>query len=223
MAIILVDTETTGVGATDKVCEIAWREIDMDFNIVAQHESLINPGKHIPPGASAVNGITDDMVVEAPTLAEYMASHGAPLSGDNVLFIAHNASFDYRFLKEHLHENTTQLCTLKCSRRLYPSLETHKQGALAYHFGFPMDRSKAHSAGGDLDVLLYLLKQLVADNGGNIHDLLELQTKPIPNQKIGFGKHKGTLLKDLPRDYVHWLLNKTENLDPELRSALAAL
>ena len=223
MEIFLVDTETTGVGSTDKVCEIAYREIDIDFNIVAQHESLINPGKHIPPGASAVNGITDDMVVEAPTLDEYMASHGTKLRGDNVLFIAHHSAFDFRFLKEHLHENTVQLCTLKCSRRLYPNLETHKQAALAYHFGFPMDRSKAHSAGGDLDVLLHLLKQLVADNGGTILDLLELQTKPIPNQKIGFGKHKGTLLKNLPKDYVHWLLNKTENLDPELRVALEAL
>ena len=67
---LLVDTETTGISVSDKVCEMAYVEIDDAFNVIRSGNSLINPGIPINYAASAVNGITDVMVKDAPTLDE---------------------------------------------------------------------------------------------------------------------------------------------------------
>ena len=75
---VLVKVATTGLGATDRIIEIAC--IDTQGSMLL--ESLVNPGRKIPDSAVRVHGIDNDMVVDAPTLdeiwtklAEIMASH----------------------------------------------------------------------------------------------------------------------------------------------------
>lgn len=219
---LLVDTETTGISAEDKVCEMAYVEIDDAFNVIRSGNSLINPGIPINYAASAVNGITDVMVKDAPALEDYMLSEGSPLRGE-VTLIAHNLDFDFRFLKQYTDEGVGKLCTLKCARVLYPDAANHKQGTLAAMLGIHVAREKAHSADGDLDVLLQLLQCLCRDAGTDLYGLLEVQRRPRPIKVMPWGKHKGMKLADLPSSYVHWLLNKCENLDADLRTALLAL
>ena len=219
---LLVDTETTGISAEDKVCEMAYVEIDDAFNVIRSGNSLINPGIPINYVASAVNGITDVMVKDAPTLEDYMLSEGSPLRGE-VTLIAHNLDFDFRFLKAYTDDSVGKLCTLKCARVLYPDAANHKQGTLAAMLGIQVAREKAHSADGDLDVLLQLLQHLCRDADTDLYGLLEVQRRPRPIKKMPFGKHRGVPLKDLPANYIFWLLNKAENLDADLRTALLAL
>lgn len=219
---LLVDTETTGISAEDKVCEMAYVEIDDAFNVIRSGNSLINPGIPIHYAASSVNGITDVMVKDAPTLEDYMLSEGSPLRGE-VTLIAHNLDFDFRFLKQYADEGVGKLCTLKCARVLYPDAANHKQGTLAAMLGIQVAREKAHSADGDLDVLLQLLKHLCQDADTDLYGLLEVQRRPRPISKMPFGKHKGVPLAELPNNYIFWLLNKAENLDADLRTALLAL
>ena len=219
---LLVDTETTGISAEDKVCEMAYVEIDDAFNVVRSGNSLINPGIPIHYAASSVNGITDVMVKDAPTLEDYMLSEGSPLRGE-VTLIAHNLDFDFRFLKQYTDDGVGKLCTLKCARVLYPDAANHKQGTLAAMLGIQVAREKAHSADGDLDVLLQLLQCLCRDAGTDLYGLLEVQRRPRPISKMPFGKHKGVPLAELPNNYIFWLLNKAENLDADLRTALLAL
>ncbi len=223
MRFILADTETTGVKATDAVCEVAYREIDSDFNTVREGASLINPGMPIHYAASAVNGITDAMVADAPMISDYFESVGNPLMGDDVVMIAHNAAFDFRFLQPHMSEAAQTLCTLKCARVVYPAAENHKQGTLAAMLGIVVAREKAHSADGDLDVLAQLLQCLCRDAGCGLEGLLEVQTRKRKILTMPFGKHKSKLLSDLPKDYIHWMLHKAENLDGDLRASLMAL
>ena len=219
---LLVDTETTGISAEDKVCEMAYVEIDDAFNVVRSGNSLINPGIPINYAASAVNGITDVMVKDAPTLEDYMLSEGSPLRGE-VTLIAHNLDFDFRFLKAYTDDSVGKLCTLKCARVLYPDAANHKQGTLAAMLGIQVAREKAHSADGDLDVLLQLLQHLCRDADTDLYGLLEVQRRPRPIKNMPFGKHRGVPLKDLPANYIFWLLNKADNLDADLRTALLAL
>ena len=219
---LLVDTETTGISAEDKVCEMAYVEIDDAFNVIRSGNSLINPGIPIHYAASSINGITDVMVKDAPTLDDYMLSEGSPLQGE-VTLIAHNLDFDFRFLKQYADEGVGKLCTLKCARVLYPEAANHKQGTLAAMLGIQVAREKAHSADGDLDVLLQLLQCLCRDAGTDLYGLLEVQRRPRPISKMPFGKHKGVPLAELPNNYIFWLLNKAENLDADLRTALLAL
>ena len=219
---LLVDTVTTGISAEDKVCEMAYVEIDDAFNVIRSGNSLINPGIPIHYAASAVNGITDVMVKDAPTLEDYMLSEGSPLRGE-VTLIAHNLDFDFRFLKAYTDDSVGKLCTLKCARVLYPEAANHKQGTLAAMLGIQGAREKAHSADGDLDVLLQLLQCLCRDAGTDLYGLLEVQRRPRPIKVMPFGKWKGTKLEDLPADYVYWLTHKADNIDADLRTALLAL
>ena len=222
MRFILGDVETTGVRPTDTVCEVAYREIDLDFNTIREGSSLINPGQPIPPGASAVNGITDSMVIGAPTLDEFMAAHGDPFNVPEAVFVAHNAAFDLRYLGPYLPADALSLCTLACARRLYPNADNHKQGTLAYMLELPIDRSTAHSAEGDLDVLTYLIKRMCQDADCDLPGLLEVQSRRLAITKMPFGKHKGDPLDSLRPNYVSWLLS-LDNLDPDLRHALENL
>jgi DNA polymerase III epsilon subunit-like protein len=217
---ILADTETTGIKTSDMVCEVAYREVDANLETVGEGQSLINPGMPIHYAASAVNGITDAMVADAPTLPDYFAAQGNPLVGENVVLVCHNAAFDHRFLSPHMTEGSQTLCTLKCARIVYPDAENHKQSTLAAMLGISVPREKAHSADGDLDVLHQLLVCLCRDAGCSIEGLLEVQTRKRKIKSMPFGKHRGKALADLPDDYVHWLLHKAENLDGDLRASL---
>ena len=220
MRYFLVDTETTGVGATDKVCEIAYLEIDSNFNQLGGDVSLINPQKPIPSGASAVNGIIDSMVANAPLLEDYLAD--GKLYVEDMVFIAHNSSFDFGFLKSYLHPSTQQLCTLRASRVIYPNADSHKQAALAYSLGLEIDRSTAHSAGGDLMVLRQLLQRMCADHQCAIADLIKAANAPRKINSMPFGKHKGKSLKELPKSYISWLLGEA-TIDDDLRASLMAI
>ena len=220
--IFLADVETTGVSPTDMICEIAYRHIDESFNVLKSECSLINPGMPIPHGASAVNGITDDMVADSPRIGEYMARAGFPLMGEDVTLVAHNVAFDFKYLSPFMSEGIDLIDTLRCARLLYPEADNHKQSTLAYHLGLGMDRSKAHSADGDLDVLQQLLARICKDAGCGVLELVEFQKQPVKVETIGFGKHKGKKLVDLDSGYIRWLLN-LDNLDPDLRAALLAL
>ena len=223
MRFFLADVETTGVKADDSVCEIAWCEISESMEVTHQGYSLINPGKPIHYAASAINGITDEMVTSSPTLEEYMDAENYPLHGDDVVLIAHSASFDHRFLKGYMSESAKVLCTLKLARRLYPDAENHKQATLAAMLGVKVSREKAHSADGDLLVLLQILKRMCLDSECSLTELLHIQAIPRKIVTMPFGKHKGQKLSSLPASYVKWVLSEVKNLEEDLRIALSAV
>lgn len=222
MRFILGDTETTGVSTSDAVCEVALAEVDDNLEIVRGYASLINPGMPIHYAASAVNGITDAMVADSPTLEGFLAACGDPLMGEDVVLICHNAAFDYRFLKPHMSDGAQTLCTLKVARALYPEAANHKQSTIAAMLGIQVAREKAHSADGDLDVLLQMLRCMCRDAETDLAGLMEIQSRPRQIKTMPFGKHKGVALKDMPKTYVTWLLG-TANIDEDLKLSLQAL
>ena len=92
-----VDLETTGATAThDRITEIGIVEVDAD-GTVREWQQLVNPGMRIPPFIEQLTGISNDMVADAPPFETVAAETMKRLEGR--LFIAHNARFDYGFLK----------------------------------------------------------------------------------------------------------------------------
>lgn len=223
MRFLILDTETTGLSKDDKICEIAFSEVDADLNVLTSGRSLINPERPISHGAGAVNGLTDAMVADAPTIEEYMAGEGRALVGDDVVVVAHSAAFDMKYLQPHLTEGTQSLCTLKVARIIYPDADNHKLVTLAYMLNILGERGQAHSASGDVAQLIEVLRCMLRDSGHTLEELIHVQNIPVVVTKINFGKHKGTKLCDLPSDYINWLLTKCTNLNPDLRAALLAL
>jgi len=136
-----VDIETTGLTAPrDRITEIGIVEVDDDG--VREWSSLINPETQIPNSIQAYTGITDDMVRDAPTFEEIAKETLARLNGR--LFIAHNARFDYSFLKASFRRagyefRPTVLCTVRLSRKLYPEYRKHNLDSLIERHGLSVN------------------------------------------------------------------------------------
>ena len=98
LAFTFVDVETTGLtpATGDRVCEIALLRVQGDREL-ARFESLVHPQRPMPPDALAVHGITDAMLVGAPTFATLLPQIHALLQ--DAVLVAHNAHFDVGFLR----------------------------------------------------------------------------------------------------------------------------
>ena len=220
--IIILDTETAGLkppaNGGSGVCDIALMVVNEDFDVLWQTESLIDPGCAISPEAMGVHHITEEMVWDKPTLLEFMEMHEMPLYDADVV-IGHHVEFDCRFLMDYLPEDFKSLDTLKLARNAWPDAESHKLQTLRYTF--KLDAGDAHRAMGDVITTLNLAKHLMAWYGTDFNGLMSLMSAPLSlDTKIHFGKHRGERLRDLPKNYVDWLLNKAD-IDPDLRAALA--
>ena len=96
MRFIAFDLETTGImPGVDRIVEVgAVRFINGELDAV--FSTLVDPLMSIPAGASAVNGITDDMVTGKPRIGDLLEAL-SDFCGDDIL-VAHNAAFDMSFL-----------------------------------------------------------------------------------------------------------------------------
>src|SRR5436309_1672734 len=94
----VVDCETTGVGPdTDEIVSLALVLLDNNGVEINRFSSLVRPSAPIPSAASALHGIHDEDVIDAPTFAQ-LAEPLLRLLGGRV-FVAHNASFDLAMLQ----------------------------------------------------------------------------------------------------------------------------
>lgn len=141
MEFIAFDLETTGIQPkTDAIVEIGAVRFE-GIEPVGSFCTLINPGRPIPPEASAVNGISDDMVADQPAI-ETVLKEFAEFCGDLPL-VAHNAPFDFKFLLNAVETHKAKapsgvvLDSCALSRVVFPGMINYKLGTLVNHFGFP--------------------------------------------------------------------------------------
>ncbi len=165
----VVDIETTGAyAAANGITEISVYVFDGQ-KITEQFETLINPGQPIPYYIQSMTGITDKMVATAPRFEE-VAEKIYSLLHDKI-FVAHNVSFDYSFVKSHLKQsgfelNTKKLCTVRMGRKIFPGLPSYSLGNLCQSLGITIyDR---HRAGGDAEATVKVLQQLIENDNENL-------------------------------------------------------
>ena len=141
MKFIAFDLETTGIKPSENMIVEIGAVLFDGAKAVNTYGTLIDPGVPIPPDASAVNGITDDMVRGMPQIANVLSDF-ADFCGELPL-VAHNAPFDFKFLLEDikLHQSAAPkgavLDTLPLARKCFPGLSNYKLGTLVRHFDFP--------------------------------------------------------------------------------------
>jgi DNA polymerase-3 subunit epsilon len=158
----IIDIETTGLNARkDRITEIAIFIHDGE-KIVGKFESLINPECRIPYHITALTGISNKMVSEAPRFFE-VAKKIVEMT-DGMVFVAHNASFDYNFIrcefKRLLYDYSRKtLCTKKLSRKLMPGIHSYGLGSLVKILNFK--NPARHRAAGDALTTVYLLEHLM--------------------------------------------------------------
>lgn len=156
-----VDLETTGTSTTrDRVTEIGI--VLVDDNGVREWSRLVYPEMRIPAYIEQMTGITNQMVEKAPPFAKVAEEVTELLQGR--LFVAHNARFDYGFLKNEfkrigLSYQQSVLCTVKLSRALFPKYHRHNLDSLIERHGLSVvDR---HRALGDAQLIYQFWQHLL--------------------------------------------------------------
>ena len=164
----IVDIETTGTNATyNCITEVAIYVHDGD-KIVDEWHSLINPKREIPPFIIQMTGITNEMVADAPEFAD-VAEEIYTMLHDKI-FVAHNAGFDYGFIKSHLLENgyelkSKKLCTVRLSRKIFPGFKSYSLGRLCESLGVQIENR--HRAAGDALATAKIFGMLIQKDTGN--------------------------------------------------------
>lgn len=175
----VVDVETTG-GAHyrgHRVIDISIVEV-LGGAVVDEYETLVNPGRGVPPAITALTGITTSMVSPAPYFEHVAEEIEARLAGR--VFVAHNATFDWGFVSSELLRanvdvpDVPRVCTVRMCRRLVPALRRRNLDVVTRHFGVEIHaRHRAH--GDALATARVLLRLLDEAAGQGIEDLATLQ------------------------------------------------
>lgn len=217
--IFIADVETTGLDPTqDKIVELSFVEINEDFEEICRLSTKVNPQRSICAAASAAHGIIDADVSEAPLLEEVLQGFSSDYFEDAFL-IAHNAQFDQRFLDYYWNIQGV-FCTLRAARLMYPDAPNHQLQTLRYFLNLDVDRgAAAHSAEGDVEILVALLRRMLKDSGDSLPEFVELMLEPVEVDVMPFGRHKGCTLRSLPLSYVKWL-RTLPDLDSDLAASL---
>lgn len=184
--IAVLDTETTGLyPSTDRLVEIAIMLLQVERNtgrlvqVLDSYQELQDPGRPIPPIATAIHGITDAMV-KGRRIDE---GRVAAMLRQADLVVAHNSGFDKGFVRQVVPEVDTFIWGCSCRgipwRRLHPRLDSTKLQHLATTLAVP--GGTAHRAMGDVETTVNLV--LLPDPLGNAH-LLHLINRKLPGPKV---------------------------------------
>ncbi len=161
--VAFVDIETTGgslslhriidvavIGATGDRVDFEW-------------QSLVNPGVYVPAGITALTGIDNEMLLDAPPFERIAKELRERLEGR--VFVAHNVRFDYGFIRREFAAIGTpwrspNLCTVRLSRALYPEMPRHNLDAVMEHHGIVIENR--HRAMPDAQALLAFWRRVRA-------------------------------------------------------------
>ena len=235
-AFVLLDTETTGAGETDRICQLAFLALRGREEPKA-YMDYCKPPVPISFGAMSVHHITPEMVENAPSFHETEAARAlAGLNTPENIAVIHNAPFDLGMLaKEDLIWQGPVIDTYRCIRHLQPDLESHALQQLRYALGFYREEEafadrlgyavEAHDAMGDVIVLHFLMSYLLERVGRSqtgVQELIALTLKPIFVKTFRFGKYKGSEVRQVfadDNDYFQWAVRKMDS-DPDLSYTL---
>lgn len=157
----IVDLETTGLSPVkDRIIDVGIIRVE-NGEIVSEFESLVNPLTYIPEEILAFTGIDKPSLERAPVWEE-LSGQIRQLLTDSV-FVAHNARFDYGFIKNEFKRfeqvfNAKTLCTVKLSRHIAPGLQSYSLDNLISEFDLTV--SRRHRAYDDARAIYDLLNKL---------------------------------------------------------------
>ena len=226
MPVVFMDLETTGLSLTqDRIVEIAMLKVNPDGSQVKKRK-LINPEKPIPPEVTAIHGISDEMVKDAPIfkvaaneIKQFM--DGCDLAGYN------SNKFDWPLLMEEflrcgLDFEITDRKLLDV-QRIYHVMEPRNLSA-AYKFYCDQTLENAHSAEADVNATWEVFEaqiQKYDQLGNTIESVLQqigedeiidfARRFVMENGKavFNFGKHKGKVVEDVLKNepsYYDWMM-----------------
>lgn len=212
---VCVDCETTGLDVKeDCIIEVAAICFNGD-EIFDQYETLVDPGRLIPPESTKIHHITDAMVKGKPSVKEILPELLAFI-GDHII-IGHGIGFDIDVIT-YAAENAGIPCQLRKNlsidtlrmARLYGESPVNSLGYLSRHFNIEADG--AHRAMNDVIMNRAVFGQL-AKPYKSAQELLKILKKPVKMKNMPLGKHKGRPMREIPLEYLKWAASKDFDRD----------
>ncbi len=164
--VVVLDFETTGLSPLrgDRAIEIGAVRI-VKGQITERFQQLMNPGRRISSFIEDYTGISNAMLADSPPCETVMAQFADFLGEDNL--VAHNASFDQRFLEAELARVKKPIagsfgCSMLLSRRIYPDAPSHRLGSLVAYKKLPND-GVFHRALADSEMTAHLWLNMLED------------------------------------------------------------
>lgn len=213
MKLRVIDFETTGNTAQDAVCEIGYCDVfpaETGATVSETHQFFTNPNRPMPPEARAVHHISDAALKGARPISDgFMVLMGGDEGQPPDIFVAHSAEFERMFFSGG---SVPWICTLKVARRVWPDCPSHSNQCLRYWLELDLASDRAmppHRAGPDAYVTARILSLALKEM--TVDDMIRVTKEPslIPGA-IRFGKHKGAGWLEVPRDYLWWIVSKSD-------------
>ena len=160
---ICFDLETTGLNANnDKIIEIGAIRVK-NHEIVDEFCTFVDPLTKLSPKTTELTGITDEMLVGAPSQKSALEKF-IEFCGESPVLVAHNANFDVSFIKalskrENIKFDFTYVDTVPMSRALIMSIKNHKLDTVAKFLKIP--EFNHHRASDDAKALAYIFIELL--------------------------------------------------------------
>ncbi len=223
--LIFIDTETTGLEKNDKIISIAL--VIVENGNVTTKTDLINEGKKIPPKASSINHITNEMIKGKPELQDSETFKFLKLNNIyDVTLISHNIKFDLEMLSSACGFvwQGKIIDTLRVSKHLMPECEEYSLQFLRYELKLYKDEKEKtipHEALSDARLIKQLYECLLELSSKE--NMYELSVKNVLMNKFEFGKYSGRYIEEismLDRGYLEWMLNNILDLDEDLRYSI---
>lgn len=212
---VIFDLETTGISPNyDEVIEISALKVK-GGEVVDEFNTLVNPGRKIPFGATKVNGITNAMVAEAPAFSQVLAefldfAEGLVLVGHNI------ARFDMKFIwrdaEQYFGEipQNNYVDTLQVARKHLPNMEHHRLVDLAEHYGISPEG--AHRALNDCYMNQKVYECMVAEmREAHQKRLEEARKKAAETANAGTSANADQMAVNSLNNLAHSNRNQTQN------------
>lgn len=164
--LVVLDFETSGLSPAlgDRPIEIG-AVLIRSGRVVDQFQSLMNPGFKVSSFIQDYTGISNKMLATAPPCESVMAAFAAFITGSDL--VAHNASFDSKFLDAELNRlglerNEAFACSMLTARRVIPSAPNYKLGTLVDLLGIRTS-GQAHRALADAQAASGVWLHMIAE------------------------------------------------------------
>ena len=187
MEFVSFDLETTGtLSHLDQIVELGAVRFKRG-QAQESYQQLVSINSPIPKQASAINGITDDMLKGKPSIEKVLPDF-ARFCGDS-LMVAHNAPFDFQFLLRAIEEHQTPaprgpvFDTCQLARRSFPGLANYKLSTLCHYFN--IESKDFHRAKADAAYCGQLFVHILKKNACNAYDIKTL-SKIAERQPLKF-------------------------------------
>ncbi len=227
--LIFLDLETTGLEADDKMCSIGVIE-DISFRY-----ELVNEAKKIPPEASSIHHITNEMIKDKNSFKESeIYAFLEENNNQDTTLISHNLKFNLdKLLSSGLEWRGAVIDTLRVSKHLIPECDFFGLQFLRYELKLYRDEKEealklgieddiiAHNALFDALIIKLLFEYLL--DFAPLEEMQDLSFKNVLLSKFEFGKYKGRYIEEISlndRGYLEWMLSNISDLDEDLRFSL---